>query len=330
MKKTFKTPIKIKVLAVGGAGCNFLERLASLDSKGIERIAVSIPGKVINRLKDINKIILNSKSAAQKDDVDFGKELAAGSRSKIIDAIKGADIVFVLGSLSKNFNIGIMEETISAIKSEGILSFVIATKPFSFEGKERIKTAKTAHKRLTEVADAIITIDSDKLLNQGLSAKEGLSVADTTVAGYIDALVDVLDEYGEINADFNDFKTTVANCGQAFIGIGLADRSKIEQAIGEATVNPYLENEFAGAERALYTITANPDLTMEEVKKIGDAIKAKAADNARIIFSMVSNKEMDNKVKIVILAGGVATKELPTIELFFKKQRVLKTTNSRK
>lgn len=324
MPKTFKSPIKIKILAVGGAGCNYLERLVTLDSQGIERIAVSIPGKVINRLKGVEKIILSAPTTAQKEDGDFGRNLAAGSRSKIIEAVRGADIVFILGSLSKDFNIGIMEEVTSVVKNEGIISFLITTNPFSFEGKGKAGTAKTAHKRLSGLADAVITIDSDKLLGQDLTAKKGLSAPDFIVYSYISALVEALDRCGEINADFNDFKTTIAGCGQAFLGIGSASRSKLEEAVSRATTNPYLENDFEGAQRVLYVITAGADLAMNEVRQIGEAIKAKAADDVRIIFSVVKDQEMGDKVKIVILAGGVNVKEL-TANLFSKKQAEIKS-----
>ncbi|GEM_PF-1988900 len=307
MNKVFKELVKIKVIGVGGAGCNFLERLEQLDNKGVERIALALPGKAFNHLKIAKKIPLaeSDKIVLTDASAETGTKLASDHHSEIFDAVKGADIVFIISSLSREINIGIMEEVVSVLKKEGILSFIMATKPFFFEGDNKKEIAQTAHTKLMALADAMVTIASDKLFVKGMPAEKALSVIDTTLLIYIESLIEIINKFGEINVDFNDFKTTIASSGQAFIGIGESIRPNLNKALNEASNNQFLEGNLDGAKKLLYVIYSGVDVAMDEIKEVAEFIKGKSAPDARIIFGVVLDKELKNKIKIVILAGGV-------------------------
>lgn len=300
-------PIKIKVIGIGGYGCNCLERLKNLDEQGIERIAISTHGKVFDRLKIKNKIALGEEEKYLKGklDVESVNNLVRKNKLDILNAVKGIDLVFLVGGISRDINPLILQRTVELLKDNGILTFVITNKPFSFEGKQKKDVADENYQKLIEVADAVICIINDKLIIKGFKATEALAMADGTLAKYVNELVEIMSKVGEINTDFNDFKSTIIDSGRAFFGTAMGNRSKLEETLDKATENKYFETRFEGSERVLYVITANSELSVGEMKQIGDFIKERASENARIIFGLVIDNTMKDKIKITILSGGV-------------------------
>jgi cell division protein FtsZ len=307
VKKKTSNPIKIKVIGIGGYGCNCLERLKSLDDQGIERIAVSTYGKVFNRLKIKNKIALGEEETSLKGklDVESVDELIRINKLDILNAVKGADLVFLVGGLSRDIAPLIFQRTVELLKDNGILTFAITGKPFSFEGDRKKVIADENYQKLINVADAVICINNDKLIIKGFKATDALAMADKSLANYVYELVEIMSKVGEINTDFNDFKSTIIDSGEAFFGTATGSRDRLEKTLNEAIENKYFETRFEGSERVLYVITADSELSVREMKQIGDFIKEKASENARIIFGLVLDDAMKDKIKITILSGGV-------------------------
>lgn len=298
--------INIKVIGIGGYGCNCLERLGGLDEQGIERIAISTHGKTFDRLKIKKKIALGDKKESLRNDIDAGfiDELISRSKLDILNAVKGVDIVFLIGGISKDVAPLILQRMAELLKDRKILTFVITSKPFSFEGRQKQITADENYKNIIEIADAVICIDNDKLIIKGFKATEALTIADKTLADYVSALVEIISKVGEINTDFNDFKSTIINSGEAFFGTATGDRNNLDEILNNVIENKYFETRFEGSKRLLYVITAGSELSLGEANQIGDFIKERAEKDARIIFGLVIDDTMKDKIKITLLSGG--------------------------
>ncbi|MFA6992296.1 MAG: hypothetical protein WC269_03390 [Candidatus Gracilibacteria bacterium] len=296
-----KSLVNISVVAVGGRGCNVLQRLDKMDAFGVKRVAVCHAGQCeFNKLELPNKIELRfvPRYSSERTEEGLAKQLVEEQSEKIQSALQGSDVIFFIGNL---FNLSIAEQ-ISAIKnlSAGAITLYVGALPFAFEGKENRENAERVKSLLEERLDGVLAIESDKFLSQEHSAFDAFTSVDQALAEMIGSLVDIVSRCGIVNVDFADFRTTVRGVGELFFKTTSVSRKDLE-GVGKVLFT----EQHAGRKlnRVLYIIYASMDIAMEEVCTIGTKIKENIADNARIIFGLVQDKNQKEEIRVVVVGG---------------------------
>lgn len=309
---------KIKIVAIGGKACNILRRLnVSLkDNPNVECVAIAKAGKIFNQVGAIQKVELRTeKDLGELDERSqeiISHNIIDEKKDEIIKALAGADIVFLLGNLSNSMNTLQTEQIMKLGGSINIPTVFFGSTPFSFEGERQSQVALESRERMTHLVDATIVVDNNKLLTQDINASEALSMVDTLLENYVTALIDIVDNFGVINVDFNDFKTTIANAGEAFFNTVIGSEVNIPQLLIDLFGHNYLDTGFDGMKKIIYVIKAGSNLTTDTVEKIGQAIYEKAGKDARIIFGIANDPTMKEKIQITLIAGEAEPRALYT------------------
>ena len=305
MPKNTKLPINITIMSVGGRGGNVLERLGDLDSKGIKRVAVGTSGKVFNRLVVVDKIELPNDKRLQSssfDEVTVG-ELIDTKRAEINSVLQNTDVLFLLGNVSSQTSAAECCKLASMAQDKGTLVFFLGTLPFAFEGVSKQSFALKNKELLEEHIDGVLIVDSNKLLNNELSASDALTKTDQIIAEMVQELTDVVLKFGVINVDFADIKTTIAKAGELFFNTVVGDPSEPQSIVDRLFSKTILMDRVNRLGRALYVIYADKNVSMEEISALGTIIQNKVDQTARIIFGLVNEENMENKMKVVLIGG---------------------------
>lgn len=304
MKKT-KLPLDIKIIALGNRGCNVLERLSDLESQGIKRVAISVAGKVFNRIKIKDKIeLVRNKNLDRDLNVEnSASEAILEVKEAITKQIDNTDAIFLLGNLTNEIICHQAKEISKIAKQRGTLVFFVSSTPFPFEGKNKLKIANEMKKVLDSAVDALLIVDNEKIMNQDILAQEALTEVDKILAELINTIIDLVARYGIVNVDFADLKTTIQNAGEVYFNNISADKKDIDTLTDELFSKTNLTATSDNLDKVLYVIYAGKDILLEEVNTIGDKIRAKLSTSARIIFGVVNDDEMKGKLKVVMIGG---------------------------
>lgn len=309
---------KIKIVAIGGKACNIVKRLnVSLkDNPNVECVAIAKAGKIFNQVGDIQKVELRTeKDLSELDEASQEKishNIIDEKKDEITNALAGADILFVLGNLSNSVNTMQTEQIMRLGSGMDVPTIFFGSTPFSFEGERQAQVAIESRERMIHLVDTTIVVDNNKLLAQNLNATEALSMVDTLIENYVTALIDIVDNFGVINVDFNDFKTTIANAGEAFFNTAVGSEADIPQLLTDLFSHNYLDIGFDGMKKVIYVIKAGSNLSTDTVEKIGQAIYEKAAKDSRIIFGIANDPTMKEKIQITLIAGELESRALYT------------------
>ena len=300
-----KLPIKIKVISIGNRGCNVLERLDNLTKKGVELGAVSVAGKVFNRLKIENKIELPySFDIEQNRNIEEMVNRVIDEKQKeILKLANGTDIVFLVSNLANKVSTIQTKEIARLFKKEGALVFFVGSTAFHFEGKARQKTVKEMKDILKKEVDALLVIDNKKVAKQKISAIDAFTQMDKIIADAIVVILDIVIEYGVINVDFADLKTIVKNSGETFFNNSTGSKKEISAIVNNLFSKTNLTNQQDYLKKVIYIIYAGKDLLMDEVKQIGEKIHKKSGGQGKIIFGIVNDDKMKGKLKVVVIGS---------------------------
>ena len=300
-----KLPLNIKVIALGNRGCNVLERLTDLDSQSIKRVAISVAGKVFNRLKLKDKIELvrNTNLDRGLDLEKIAGEAILEAREDILKQVNNTDAIFLLGNLTNETICYQVREMAKLAKQAGALVFFISSTPFPFEGALKQRTADEMKVLLEEAVDALLIVDNKKIITQDILAEEALSQVDKVVADLINTIVDLVAKYGIVNVDFADLKSTIQNAGEVFFNNISIDKNNLDTFAQDLFSKTNLISTSENLDKVLYVIYAGKDILMEEVNIIGDKIREKLSTSARIIFGVVNDDSMKGKLKVVMIGG---------------------------
>ncbi|HBU06937.1 MAG TPA: hypothetical protein DEB09_02545 [Candidatus Magasanikbacteria bacterium] len=304
MPKT-KLPLNIKVIALGNRGCNVLERLTALDNQGIKRVAISIAGKVFNRIKLKDKIELVNNSSLERgiNPENTAREAILEAKESILKQINNTDAIFLLGNLTNETICYEAREVAKLAKQTGSLVFFISSTPFPFEGSAKQKIANDMKVILEEEVDALLIVDNEKIFTQIISAEEALTQVDKVVADLINTIIDLVAKYGMINVDFADLKSTIQNAGEVYFNNISTDKKDLDTFADELFSKNNLTASSDNLNKVLYVIYAGKDILMDEVNTIASKIQAKLSDSARIIFGVVNDENMNGKLKVVMIGG---------------------------
>ena len=301
---------QIKVIGVGGAGCNAVNRMVQYGLQGVEFIAVNTDKQALAMNKGDNKIQIGeklTKGLGAGADPEIGRKAADESRDLIQEALRGADMVFITAGMGGGTGTGAAPIVAQCAKEMGILTVGVVTKPFTFEGRVRMRNAEAGIENLKPAVDTLITIPNDKLISLvgKASLPDALRVADDVLRQGIQGISDLIAVPAMINLDFADVKTIMKEKGMAHMGIGTAAGEKrASEAAKQAVESPLLETSIDGAKGILMNITGGPDLSLLEVNEAAELIQQSADPDANIIFGADIDESMGDTLRITVIATG--------------------------
>ncbi|KJS14692.1 MAG: cell division protein FtsZ [Peptococcaceae bacterium BRH_c4b] len=301
----------IKVIGVGGGGNNAVNRMISAGLKGVEFISVNTDAQALQLSQTGTKIQIGTKltkGLGAGANPDIGQKAAEESRDDIIQALKGADMVFVTAGMGGGTGTGAAPVVAEVAKEMGALTVGVVTKPFTFEGRKRMSQAEAGTQNLKAKVDTLITIPNDRLLqviDKHTSIVEAFRIADDVLRQGVQGISDLIAVPGLINLDFADVKTIMKETGSALMGIGSASgENRATEAARLAISSPLLETSIEGARGVLLNITGGSSLGLFEVNEAAEIISQAADPEANIIFGAVIDERMEDEVRVTVIATG--------------------------
>ena len=315
------TPVaNIKVLGVGGGGCNAVNRMIKSGVKGIEFIAINTDAQALYHSEAPVKINIGkatTRGLGAGANPDIGRQSAEESVDEIKEAIEGSDMIFITCGLGGGTGTGGAPVIAGVAKELGILTVAVVTRPFTFEGKRRSTHADEGFENLRNKVDALITIPNDRILSiidKKTPMNDAFAVVDDVLRQGVQGIADIITVHGLVNADFADVKAVMENSGSALMGIGYGTgENRAGEAAKAAVESPLLEMSIDGAKGILYNITGGNDLSMFEVDEASRIITEAADPDANIIFGAVINDSYTGEIKITVVATGFDYKQKDSI-----------------
>ena len=303
----------IKVIGVGGGGTNAISRMmAGERPRGVEFIAVNTDAQdldyaVAHKKIYIGKALTRGLGAGMNPEI--GKQAAEENRSEIGEALEGADIVFVTAGMGGGTGTSGSAVVAEIAREKGILTIAVVTKPFAFEGAQRMNIAQEGLGRLKEKVDALVVIPNDRifsLIDKDTPILKAFASIDDVLKQSVQAITELINMPGIINVDFADIKTILKDAGTTLIGIGTASgQDRGMKAVNTAINSPLLEVALEGAKGIVFSIAGSRDLKMSEINDIAKAISANLDSNARVIFGAYHDRSLkDNALKVTVIATG--------------------------
>ena len=308
---------KIKVVGVGGGGCNAVNRMIESGVKGVEFIVANTDLQVLNSSKapiklQIGSTITNGLGAGAKPEV--GKEAALESKAEIEDAIKGADMIFVTCGMGGGTGTGGAPVIAEIAQNLGALTVGIVTKPFRFEGKRRMQQALKGVEELKKHVDTLIVIPNDRLrdiIDKSTPMDEAFKEVDNVLHRGVQSISDLIAVTGLVNLDFADVKAVMEKRGNALIGIGLGvGENRAIEAAKQAVSSPLLETSIEGATDAIINITGGRSLTLFEAEDAAEVVRDAANTDINTIFGAVINENLNDEVIVTVIATGFDEDEI--------------------
>ena len=306
----------IKVIGVGGAGNNAVNRMVDTGIRGVDFIAVNTDRQTLITSKANTKIQIGEKltrGLGAGANPDIGAQAAEESKAEIAEALRGADMVFVTAGMGGGTGTGAAPIVAAAAKEMGILTIGVVTKPFTFEGKKRLGQAERGIESLKAKVDTLVVIPNDKLLqiiDRKTSIVEAFKMADDVLRQGVQGISDLISVPGLINLDFADVKTIMLNTGMAHMGIGRASgENRAEDAAKEAIQSPLLETSIEGARGVIINITGGTDLGLQEANTAAELVQRSVDPEANIIFGVVTDESLGDEIQITVIATGFEKEE---------------------
>ena len=306
----------IKVIGVGGAGNNAVNRMIEAGIKNVEFISVNTDRQALNLSKASSKIQIGEKltrGLGAGANPDIGTQAAEESRAEIAEILKGADMVFVTAGMGGGTGTGAAPIVAATAKELGILTIGVVTKPFTFEGKKRLAQAERGVASLKGRVDTLVVIPNDKLLqviDRKTSIVEAFRMADDVLRQGVQGISDLISVPGLINLDFADVKTIMLNQGMAHMGVGRASgENRAEDAAKAAIQSPLLETSIEGAKGVIINITGGSDIGLHEANTAAELVQRNADPEANIIFGTVTDDSLGDEIQITVIATGFEKEE---------------------
>jgi cell division protein FtsZ len=302
---------QIKVIGVGGAGNNAVNRMIQHGLKGVDFISVNTDKQALYLSQATQKIQIGdklTKGLGAGANPDIGQKAAEESRDELIQAIKGADMVFITAGMGGGTGTGAAPVVAEVAKELGILTVGVVTKPFLFEGRQRALNAEKGIALLKEKVDTLVTIPNDRLLQvaeKRTSMLDAFKIADDVLRQGVQGISDLIAVPGLVNLDFADVRTIMKEKGLAHMGIGKGSGdNRATDAAKQAIQSPLLETTIEGAKGVLLNITGGPNLGLFEVNEAAELVAQAADPDANIIFGAVIDESLEDEIRIIVIATG--------------------------
>lgn len=309
------TLASIKVIGVGGAGNNAVNRMVQFGLRGVEFIAVNTDKQALYLSQATQRIQIGEKltrGLGAGANPEIGQRAAEESRDDIATAMRGSDMVFVTAGMGGGTGTGAAPIIAGVAREQGILTVGVVTKPFSFEGRQRAINAERGIEQLRENVDTLVIIPNDRLLlvvGKGTSILEAFRMSDDVLRQGIQGISDLIAVPSLINLDFADVKAVMENSGVAHMGIGLGSgENRAMDAAKQAVQSPMLETSIDGARAVLFNITGGPNMSLMEVTEAAEMVQQAADSEANLIFGAGIDESLGDSIRMTVIATGF-TKE---------------------
>jgi len=312
LREPDSAPAIIKVIGVGGGGGNAVNRMIDAELRGIEFMAANTDLQALRKCRAAQKLQIGqtlTKGLGAGADPEIGRKAALEDTERILEALDGADMVFLTAGLGGGTGTGAVPILASLAAEIGALTVAVVTKPFSFEGRRRMQLADRGVEELRSAVDTLITIPNERLLSfveRGTPLAEAFRIADDVLRQAVQGISDLITIPGEINVDFADVKTIMTGMGMALMGTGIAKgENRAVEAAQRAISSPLLEEtSIEGAKGVLLNISGSHDLTLHEVAESARIIQEAVDADANIISGMVIDETLEEAMKVTVIATG--------------------------
>ncbi|MCU0526437.1 MAG: cell division protein FtsZ [Elainella sp. Prado103] len=302
---------RIKVIGVGGGGCNAVNRMIASDVAGVEFWSINTDAQALTQASAMNRLQVGQKltrGLGAGGNPAIGQKAAEESRDEIASALEHADLVFITAGMGGGTGTGAAPIVAEVAKEVGALTVGVVTRPFTFEGRRRTGQADEGIAALQSRVDTLIIIPNDKLLSvisDQTPVQEAFRVADDILRQGVQGISDIITIPGLVNVDFADVRAVMADAGSALMGIGIGSgKSRAREAATAAISSPLLESSIDGAKGVVFNITGGHDLTLHEVNSAAEIIYEAVDPNANIIFGAVLDDRLQGEVRITVIATG--------------------------
>ncbi|CAD6508647.1 cell division protein FtsZ [Candidatus Profftia tarda] len=318
----------IKVVGVGGGGGNAVEHMVRERIEGVEFFVVNTDAQALSKTSVSQTIQIGSgitKGLGAGANPEVGRNSAEEDREVLCYTLEGADMVFIAAGMGGGTGTGAAPVVAEIAKDLGILTVSVVTKPFVFEGKKRMSFADQGIAQLSKHVDSLITIPNDKLLKvlgRGISLLDAFGAANDVLKGAVQGIAELITRPGLMNVDFADVRTVMSEMGYAMMGTGIArGEDRAEEAAEIAISSPLLEDiDLSGTRGVLVNITAGFDLRLDEFETVGNTIRAFASDDATVVIGTSLDPEMQDELRVTVVATGIGMDKRPDITLITSKQ----------
>lgn len=310
---TYTANAVIKVIGVGGGGGNALEHMVASKIEGVDFICANTDAQALRKSNATTHLQLGTditKGLGAGANPDVGRQAALEDRERIMDVIRGADMVFITAGMGGGTGTGAAPVVAQVAKEMGILTVAVVTKPFPFEGAKRLKVAAAGIEELGQHVDSLITIPNEKLLKvlgKEMSLLNAFKSANDVLLGAVQGIAELITREGMINVDFADVRTVMSEMGMAMMGTGRASgENRAAEAARLAVSSPLLEDvDLAGARGVLVNITAGLDMSIGEFEEVGNTIKEFASEDATVVVGTVIDPDMTDELRVTVVATGL-------------------------
>jgi cell division protein FtsZ len=308
-------PAKIKVIGLGGGGCNAITRMVREEIQGVEFIGMNTDAQALAITEAPIRIQLGEKltrGLGVGGDHELGQKAAEESRDELKELVSGADMVFITSGMGGGTGTGAAPTVAEIAKQSGALTIAVVTRPFTFEGTHRCQVADEGIVRLLSKVDTLIIIPNDRLLDlcdQKTGVDNAFKLADDVLRHGVQAIAEVITVPGMINLDFADVKAVMKDAGPAWMSIGVGSgKNRAVDAAKDALASPLLDVSIEGSKGALFNVVGGSSLTLSEVNEASEVIKQAVDPEANIIFGVAHDPDMDMDIRITLIATGFASK----------------------
>ena len=307
--------VTLKVVGVGGAGNNVVNRMVKAGTQGVEFIAINTDKQALAVSNADQKLQIGEKMTHGQgagSDPEIGKRSAEESRNNIAKTIEDADMVFITAGMGGGTGTGAAPTVAEIAREAGILTVGVVTKPFGFEGKKRMERANEGIKELLSRVDSLLIIPNDRLkyaTDQKVTLANAFEIADDVLKQAVTSISDLIKNTGFINLDFADVTCIMKNAGFAHMGVGhAAGKGKAEDAARMAVASPLMETSINGARGVLINITGSEDMGLEDVEAAANLVQEAAHPDANIIFGATFDPSMQDEIRVTVIATGFEEK----------------------
>ncbi|MFA6251678.1 MAG: cell division protein FtsZ [Candidatus Paceibacterota bacterium] len=314
---------RIKVIGIGGSGKNALNHMINSKVRGVEFIVMNtdtqdLHNSLAEKKVHLGKNLTHGLGAGMNPEV--GRRAAEETKAEIQDVIKGADMVFIACGMGGGTGTGAAPIVAQAAKEQGILTVAVVTKPFSFEGNQRMKIADLGLADLEKEVDAILVIPNDRLIvisGKEVGFRQAFAMCDEVLKQAVEGISELITTPGMINVDFADIKAVMFDAGSALMGIGIAaGEGRAEKAALQAINSPLLDLSISGAKGVLFAISGGEDLTIHEIQEAAKVITESIDKDAKVIFGTIRDDKLKKgEMKVTVIATGFPT-DMPKRSLF--------------
>ena len=314
---------RIKVIGIGGSGKNALNHMINSKVKGVEFIVMNTDTQDLHNSLAEKKVHLGknlTKGLGAGMNPEVGRRAAEETKAEIQDVIKGADMVFIACGMGGGTGTGAAPIVAQAAKEQGILTVAVVTKPFSFEGNQRMKLADMGLSDLEKEVDAILVIPNDRLIvisGKDVGFRQAFAMCDEVLKQAVEGISELITTPGMINVDFADIKAVMSDAGSALMGVGIAaGEGRAEKAALAAINSPLLDLSISGAKGVLFAISGGDDLTIHEIQEAAKIITESIDKDAKVIFGTIQDEKLKKgEMKVTVIATGFPT-DMPKRSLF--------------